>query len=350
MKTATPLGSDRVYSIDTLRLVSIFFVILHHASAFKYSYYFYYPNEVLKFLYYFFANVRLLPFFFIAAGYFFRKGILQGESMRHRFGRYCKRLARLFVLWYFIYAFLMLPEGLSRSDGYNPFEVFYLNILDVIKHPFVSALSGSSEHLWFFPAVIMGLTIVVVFHVLDKEKYIVPLGITLYSIVLLSKSYSVLPWGYQVDFEMRQGPFVSTLFVGIGWMLAKKNNFHLKTALLLILAGIFMQMLEALFLYTQYDVKPKHGYLFGTILFCVGIFIFILARPNIGKNTISPQWGKLTLGVYCVHMIFIEYFKLFKPHLHPIAYDILRPIAVYLLSIFATFLLARNSLTRKLVT
>lgn len=353
VKKTALAGSDRIYSIDTFRLVSIFFVILHHIEAFKYSYTIYPSNLILKFLHYFAENVRFLPFFFIAAGYFFGKGVLRGEHIQDRLLKYCKRLARLFFLWSFIYAFFAVPKGSPLHGQYHlsqAFPAFVANIIEVTQHPFVFLMRGTVENFWFFPALIIGLTIVVVLHTLGREKYIIPLGFVLYVIALSGKSYSVLPWGYQVDFEMRQGPFISTLFVGVGWMLAKKNNYHLKTAVLLIFTGIIMQILEALFLYFQYDVKPKHEYLLGTILFCIGIFVFTLARPNIGKNTIFPQLGGLTLGVYAIHMLLLKPVGIFRPYLHPIAYDVLRPIAVYLLSILITLLLKRNSFTKVLVT
>ena len=183
-----------------------------------------------------------------------------------------------------------------------------------------------------------------------KEKYVIPLGLGLYLFSLLGKSYSVLPWGYQVDFEMRQGPFVSTLFVGIGWMLAKEQRHYLKTALLLILLGIIMHILEASFLFLEYGLKPRHDYLLGTILFCSGIFMFTLAKPDLGKNTILPQLGQLSLGVYVIHTAMIKLFGIFRPHLDTILYEILQPIAIFLLSIFLTLLLKRNSFTKVLVT
>ena len=178
----------------------------------------------------------------------------------------------------------------------------------------------------------------------------IPLGLVLYLIALLGKSYSVLPFGYHTGFEMRQGPFISTLFVSIGWLLAEKRKFQVKTGIMLIGAGVALHILESLFLYFQYQVKPMHDYLLGTVLFCMGIFIVVLARPNIGKNTILPEWGQLTLGVYVLHMLFVKYLSIFKGYFHPIAWDFMRPAAIYILCIFMTILLRRNTFTRTFVT
>src|SRR3990167_8612312 len=86
--------TQRNYSIDTFRLVAIYFVILHHVQVFRFSYMAHYPNTLLMFLYYIPEMVRLLPFFFIAAGYFFHKGILNGEPVGKRLFSGCKRLMR----------------------------------------------------------------------------------------------------------------------------------------------------------------------------------------------------------------------------------------------------------------
>lgn len=354
MTTDTPLSSDRNFSIDTFRLISIFFVILHHIEAFKRTFELHYGNPVAKFLYYFPENVRFLPFFFIAAGYFFSKGVAKGEPLNNRLWRYCKRLARLFFLWSLIYAFFMIPKEIAlQGQGYlaQTLHAFTFNVSRAIAHPFAFLTRGTIENFWFFPALIIGLVIVVALHKWGKEKYIIPLGVALYLIALLGKAYSVLPFGYQVEFEMRQGPFVSTLFVGIGWLLAKKTGFQLKTAVLLICAGIAMHILEVYFLFSQYGLKPKHDYLLGTVLFCTGIFIFTLAMPNIGKGTIFPQWGgQLTLGIYAVHTLFIKVFGIFRPNFNAVTYEILQPIVIFLLSVFFTLLLKRNSVTKILVT
>ena len=211
MKTTVLLSPSRIYSIDTFRLVSIFFVILHHIEAFKNSYTIYYPNPIFKFLYYFPENVRFLPFFFIAAGYFFSKGATKGEPLEGRLLKYCKRLARLFFLWSLIYAFFMIPKELALQ-GHNyfaqAFHAFYFNVSRAIQHPFAFLMQGTIENFWFFPALIIGLVLVVVLHKLGKEKYIIPFGASLYLFVLFGKAYSVLPFGYEVEFEMRNGPFI----------------------------------------------------------------------------------------------------------------------------------------------
>ena len=348
-KVAVPgVMSARIYSIDTFRLISIFFVICHHVSAFKYSYEVFYPNTAITLLYYFFANVRFLPFFFIAAGYFFRKGVLKGEPLMVRLRKYCARLARLFILWSVFYAFF---TGVPEKGHANAFQIFYLNTMRLVNHPIDFLTTGTIENFWFFPALIMGLILVASLSRLGKEKYIIPAGVALYLIALLGKPYSVLPFGYHAEFDMTHGPFVSTLFVGVGWLLADgKRKYRLRTALWFVGAGIILQLAEIVYLYTQYSVVPKHNYMLGTVLFNIGIFTCALARPDFGKHTVFPRWGYLTLGVYCIHSFFASYFGMLWRLLHPLAFDILQPIVVYLLSIWATLVLQRNRWTRILVT
>jgi fucose 4-O-acetylase-like acetyltransferase len=221
---------------------------------------------------------------------------------------------------------------------------------NTIDHPFLTLMTGSAINLWFFPAVIIGVIIVSVFHKLKIEKLLIPFGFILYMLVLLSKSYSVFPLGYHVDFEMRNGPFVSTLFVSFGWFLAEKRQFRLRTAIILIATGFLMEYAEIFFFFTQHNMKPPHEYLLGYILVNLGVFWFMLARPNIGKGTVFPKWGKFTLGVYCIHTFVMNNISgWLKPYMHPVAYDVMRPIAIYLVCLVITAIFMRNKYTRKLV-
>jgi len=350
-KNISSKTAQRIYSIDTFRVVSIFFIILHHIDAFNWSYIVYYPNPLFKFLYYFPKATRLLPFFFIAAGYFFHLGILRGESAGKRLWCYCKRLARLFFLWYFIYSFTHVPEWANMSGAYNPIEKFFLNAHLLISQPFLALIAGNITSLWFFPALIIGLITVTVFHKLNIDKYIIPFGFGLYLLTLLGKAYSVFLPGFEFNFEMRQGPLVSVLFVGIGWMLASKNDFHIKAAVVLIILGILMLFSEIIYFITVHNIKPDLEYLLSTIFINTGIFWFMLARPNIGKGTIFPNWGKLTLGVFCIHQLMMNIVGTWaQPYMSPIVFDIFRPTTIYFLCLVMTILLMRNKYTKLLVT
>jgi len=341
-------NSRRNFSIDTFRVFSIFFVILHHQNTFQFPYNYYDGSGIFRFLYCLVHNIRLLPFFFIAAGYFFGKAILRGEAWQKRFITYNKRLLRLFCIWTFIYAFTS-PHWLSDIKQYGFFQPLIGNITTIIQHPFNFFMTGTNENLWYFPALIIALTILSIFVFLRIERYIIPFGFILYLTALLGKSYSVLPFGYHVDFEMRQGPFVSTLFVAMGWLLSKKDDYKTKTAVTLIFTGLLMMLIEITFLWFTFRAGPTQEYLFGTIPFCLGVFWLALSQPDIGKGTFLPELGKLTLGVYVVHILVGKLLVAFGPFVHPVLWDVLEPVVIYCVSILFTIFLKNTTFTKAMV-
>ena len=342
---------ERLYSIDTFRLISIFFVILHHFPAFKRSYELYYDKAIVfKSLYYLFGNIRLLPFFFLAAGYFFGKSIIESSALGDKLWKYCGRLLKLYVAWSAIYLLFVSPNWWKELQNHGLWLIVVTNVTFLLEHPLQYQTRGAQEVLWFFPALISGIIISAVFFAFRREKFLIPLGILLYLIAILGKSYSILPIGYDVDVDMKQGPFVSTIFVGIGWLLAQKQIHPFKTGLILMIFGLAVQVTETLVLWKLFGMKAMHEYLLGTVPFCIGIFMMILSKPDFGKNTKFPEWGKLTLGIYVLHDIVINLFDKIKPLVHPIWWDFTFPALILVISLIITILMRKHTLTRPLVT
>lgn len=344
-------SKERLYSIDTFRLISIFFVILHHFPAFKRSYELYYDKAIVfKSLYYLFGNIRLLPFFFLAAGYFFGKSMMKSASLGDKLWKYCGRLFKLYVAWSAIYLFFVSPNWWTELQNHGLWRIVVTNVTFLLEHPLQYQTRGTQEVLWFFPALISGIIISAVFFAFRKERLLIPLGILFYLIALLGKSYSVLPIGYDVDIDMKQGPFISTLFVGIGWLLAQEQIRPFKTGLIMMIFGLALQFTETLVLWKFYELKAMHEYLVGTVPFCIGIFMMTLSMPDFGKSTKFPEWGKLTLGIYVLHDIVINLFDKVKPLIHPILWDFTFPALILAISLGITILMRKHALTRPLVT
>ena len=86
----------------------------------------------------------------------------------------------------------------------------------------------------------------------------------------------------------------------------------------------------------------------GGILMVTGIFLFTLAKPDLGKDTILPSLARFTLGVYVSHMLIentLAPLHATLPHLS-IIWHFVYAIGVYGLSVGLTLLLSHLPFAR----
>lgn len=323
----------RIKSIDSFRVIAIFFVVVHHANPFEYSYQFY-GHSIFKFLEDMVQSVRFsVPFFFMTSGFLFGKkagssGVVSVLARKH-----IGRLSLLFVAWSLFYL-LSIPSFLESSFTHDPFRAFYW----FLKNNYASIpdflFTGTKYHLWFFPGLISAFFFLSAFIGFNKKGGIVPFGLFLYLISLLGKAYSQTPLGFQIDwFDMRSGPFVSMLFVSLGWWFSQRKNISLRMALTLLCAGFVMQIFEAWILRHIWGVPFGSQYLLGTIPQSLGMFSLLLRFPNFGANAWLDTIGKMTLGVYAAHVFVVEGLKDYQSHYPPMLWDFFFPSVVFVLSL-----------------
>lgn len=355
------MHKNRNISVDTFKFLSIFMVVVHHTKLFYYSYD-QYGGYVLLLLKYFFYAIRFgIPVFFIAAGYYFGCSHNKGKPLGRLVKRYCIRLGELFVLWTLVY-FLLPPNFVNETQqfGYiKPFiwhwDSLFTYIYNYAKdYPLTLIFMGSFGHLWFFPAYIIGIIILSLFIYFKKENYIIPFGVLLYCLCLLGRSYHMLPMGFETDFQMGRGPFVSTLFIAIGWKFStidfsKIQSKAVKTAVLLIISGLLIQFAENWILFKNYNMIPEHEYLIGLVPLGIGVFLLALGYPNLGQSTIFPLLGRYTLGVYALHEFFLKLLLPLRGWVEPIIWDILFPVVIYGLSFAVTMMLLKSYIGRRFV-
>lgn len=335
---------ERNYSIDTFRIIAIFVIILYHTEVFRYQ-----SDIISRGLYRLFDSIRFpIPFFFMTSGYFFGKSLSQSVMVDQALLKYCRRILPLFLFWSIIYAFIE-PRWIANMYNEGFMENAFQKFISRLQFPISLLMTGTQDHLWFLPALLIGIFILAVLVWLKQEKYLILIGGMLYVITLLSKTYSMTAFGIKYDHEMRHGPMVSTLFIGLGWLFSQKNNYRLSVAIWLMIIGLLMQVFENIYLKVFYGMGFGHEYLLGTIPFGMGLFSFLLTYPNIGKNTPFPNWGRLTLGIYLTHMLVIHTFSWLNKYFGSLEWNLLFPFAVCAISIGFTSLLKQNTYTKRLV-
>lgn len=165
-------------AIDIFRFVAAVLVVSHHTDALA---------EIHPMLSYLVSQVipRVsVPFFFAVAGYYYSAKL---ESGHGGYWDYIKRLLRTYTVWsviYFVGDYLL-------NGGFDIKKV----LLDYF-------IFGSAYHFWFFPALILSVSVFTAMHKLRLHKLLIPVSLVLYLIGCLSHVY------YRIGGEI---PFVKAL-------------------------------------------------------------------------------------------------------------------------------------------
>lgn len=344
---------SRILSVDTVKVFAIVAVVALHTTPFYdpegsalYSQLFVAINQVARFA---------VPFFFVISGYFFAKKIARSETI---LGPTLERVKKLGLLWLFFSFIYILPYKLPSAFGYGifgPFNVMYLKLENAFNDPVKLLFEGSMVHLWFLVSLVCSMVITALFIRFWKVRPLLFLGIlsvTLYVFGLLAHSYSETPLGISIAFNTRNGPFFSTLFFVMGYALSfvKISRKHFFYGLFIMVIGYFIHFGEMRYLYFEYAVPmASHDYLVGTLFVGLGVSLMALSGHSVLQLRRLSLFSKYTLGVYGVHVVFVDILIDTDNNISNPAWEIGFVIIVLLLSIATTWLLSRVKPLKKLL-
>lgn len=236
-----------------------------------------------------------VPFFFIASGYFLHKNDIDTFSQILKIAR---RLFPIYAFWLIVYFFL---SGESITNLQNP----------VTSAKWI-LLGGSAIHLWFLPALGVTASAVLVLRRFG-ENWLLGIAAAIYVSGLALGPYREAFDIPVVPFDTRNGPFFALLFVAMGYVLGKNAiTASNKAAFCLLALGVGMQLSEAYTLHRYFDSSfSNYDFLLGTFFFAVSIFLLslnIIEKPFI---RLMATCGRLSLGMYCVHLVFLWWISFF---------------------------------------
>ena len=123
----------------------------------------------------------VIPFYFIAAGYFLEKG--KASSDEKYFRRYIFRLIKLYLLW----SLISLPAGFLLLN-----EIMEVNTTVGILGLLVGLFyAGTYYHLWYMAALIFSIFVCHVFLKRFRLKYLLIIAGILYGFGLLETYYAL---------------------------------------------------------------------------------------------------------------------------------------------------------------
>lgn len=339
---------DRIKSIDTGRFIAILAIITLHTQPFRLV-----TSEQNSFYLwadFFITNlVRFaVPFFFVISGYFWGRKIRTGEAPIPFSAKKIGKILLIFIGWSFVY---LIPFQLLRTDLalWSLVDLLRDYVPELLNQPLIDLfMRGTKLHLWFLVALIFSVAISAVFVNWKKEKSLLFLSAALYVVGVLSKGYEDTPIGIGIGFNTLYGPFFGTLFFVSGYFLSgfkNKTNWFWKGTGLFIF-GCALHFTEIIILWKVFDNLPQHDYVFGTYFMGVGFAVMVLADIPWFRNHLLAGFGRLSLGIYAVHYIFVDLFFDFDQTHFSFIWEVGYVLIVFGLSALIAYGLSRIKLIR----
>jgi peptidoglycan/LPS O-acetylase OafA/YrhL len=252
-----------------------------------------------------------VPFFFTASGYLFGQKMIHKRDSFDYFKRYIIKILKLYLCWLFFY--MMYDVLILYKDAADvPKEIAqYINhfsFLDLIYY----GTGTSGYQLWFLTALIWSVIILFGFFKLKKARLLLTISLIFNLLGLFGQSYSVF---YDLPLSTRDALFIGLFYTTLGFFFADDKFFKklgaitAKTNLSLILIFFIIQVVEGYLL--EKILSGSHGeYFISTICLTAFLFLFTLNNKTLGKDLFITKVGGRALGIYIVHVVFIDIFDL----------------------------------------
>jgi len=342
---------SRIQSVDTVRSIAIFAVVAIHTMPFFDTYI--WPGSDLDLGHLLNQLARFaVPFFFVISGYFWSLKTKTPYQIKTVTKKTSKKITIILLAWSAIY---LLPTNLFNSfqnGTLGPIKTIYWNLSDLLAHPIRTAMEGGRVHLWFLVALLFCLAISATFISRNMKKSLIGLSIALYLTGLLGKAYADSPIGFHCDFNFRNGPFFGLIFFVTGYALGQlENKKHwLALGFFLAISGSLMHFAELFVLRLLWGTTMIQDYVIGTYFMGVGVALIALSNPQFLRVALLSKAGPLVLGIYAIHLVFVDLIGPIGAGLTGITWwELGYPAAVFTLSLASTYAMSRFRLTKQIV-
>ncbi|WP_306052071.1 acyltransferase [Natronococcus wangiae] len=299
--------TDRIHSIDSLRAIAIFFVVVAHANPFKGM------GAEGNAIYFVLDTIGQfdVPFFFMASGYFLATKLATNDP-RSYIPATVRKLASIYVFGIVIY-FPVLVAWTARGAvraGDDVSGTLTARLLEAFS-PIGLLYYGDSIafHLWFLTALIFAICIIAAFVAADKTVYILPTAALFHAVGLVAENYPMIA---TIPLQTRDGLFFGFFYVALGFALRSSDWSPRTDRRWLYLVGL------AVLVAVQFAERYAVGYLlsdatfsqsaFGTpyavstVFLTLALFAAALSYPTWTKGTPLPELGEYAVGVYILHV------------------------------------------------
>lgn len=294
---STKPAQVRNASIDLFRYICAIMVVCIHTGPFSESF-----PQLSDFMKNIFPRIAV-PFFFGVSGYFYIKKLEAGTA---RFLPYIMRLLSVYSIWsclYFAMAFLEWGHSNLRKFLVSAIGQFFI--------------TGSSEHFWFFPALIISIGLVTLLYKLRLQKIMMPLSLICYAIGCFSCAYYNIFWDIPFFNALFSWTHYNTLrrilFMGFpffasgyltirietAWKCRKKTSILWYFAALLFWAGEIW-FVSAMHFFRSYLLT------FGLYLLVLAVMLVLLQHPMGHFQKASTHARAIANFTYYSHPFFLS--------------------------------------------
>lgn len=294
-----------------------------------------------------------VPFFLVAAGYFFSRGVSSTDELWRRWKKYMFRLLPIIIVWSLINGVLSL-DWLRKLDS-NGLQYLYWKLVDIPKfawaHPELFLVRGTSGPLWFIFGLVYAFTAVSVLEWLKcPRSWILMSGLFAYIGTLVFSDYLNISGLPLVPHEYR-GPFIAFAFVALGHFLAGVEwpLGRLRVSLPKLLICLGLAVLEVAVLSFGRDEGFRDApYLLMLVPVATALFVWALSLQVSGViGETAVVLGKRSMGIYLTHMPIIDGLASFQPV--GLLYDLIFPPLILILAWMATMFGLKLPFVRRFV-
>ncbi len=349
-------AAPRLASVESFRVVAMCIVVSLHANFFAelhgirggYGFFIDFPLYLLWWL--------SVPYFFLVAGYFYGEKVQAGHEPLRLLRTSCASLIWLYLIWSAVYS-LIPPRWTLAFSEHSIWQILSKESLltwatSVSEHLRLYLMPWHSYyHLWFLPALVIGLGAAALATMIRLKRSTVPVLVALYALRVTAEI--VLPR------ESTGADFIGTALLAtfltlLGWWVSQRRPLSVPLALGLMIGGGTVALTEGLVLKLVFQANgeqvSRYPYA-GAVLLVLGLFILLLSKPTWGQQTVLPALARFTLGVYVCHIL-IEHtlapIRDLLPHFSVLWY-VPYVIAVFTLSVLLTWVLMHIPWLRSLV-
>ncbi|MBB5183473.1 acyltransferase family protein [Catenisphaera adipataccumulans] len=265
-----------------------------------------------------------VPFFFVTSGFFFfRKWEKDNEEANWtNLKKYESRLLKLYLIWTVIYLpYTIWDYTRAQFKWYHIFA--YLR--DLI-------LNGSYYHLWFFPALMLGMAIVYGLYRRYGMKHTLFISLILYLIGYMINVYTPLwesgRWPYVTFFfgfftkvftTSRNGIFFGPMFISIGLLLSRTRRLPHRVSVIGWAISFVLLIIEV----SLYDRAGLLRDLTSMDLMLVPCVYFLVNALLTDDRPYKARYLNMrheSLLIYTSHILFAKILLAVMPHAHLVVY------------------------------
>ena len=302
----------RIHSIDSLRAIAVFFVVIAHVQPFagfgSHGNYIYFVLDTI--------GQFDVPFFFVTSGYFLKSKLdsgSAGSTIRSSF----QKLSSLYLFGIGLYILsVALTTGIALLSGRKPaasLSGLFRNLSPVGVVYYGDAIASP---FWFLTALFFAICLVSLFVALGKTRYLLPVAATAHVVGLLGQNYPMI---VELSIPTRDALFFGFFYVALGFWIrstqwtpsTNRRRMYLGVVIVATIGQVSEQY-AVNYLFRGLTISQETyttEYTIATVILVFALFAYALSNPDWGRGTIAPRLGTLAVGVYLVHFPVFQILK-----------------------------------------